>query len=54
MTNDYWSHPYKCRHVGCNRRFRNASTIQKHIKKYHPNYAKSVIPGTKPIYRMAF
>lgn len=48
-----WLKSYKCHHIGCGRRFATASSIQKHIKKTHPQFTIRVIAGTKPIYSIA-
>ncbi len=49
-----WKKPYKCRYVGCGIRFVSAASVQKHIKKFHPQHVRRVIAGTKPICRMVW
>jgi len=49
-----WFKPYKCHHVGCSRRFASAASVQKHIKKSHPQVIRRAPPGVKPICRMSW
>lgn len=49
-----WEKPYQCHHVGCKLRFVSTASVQKHIKKFHPQHTVRVIAGTKPICRMVW